>query len=211
MTHEKPSMMFMYHHVITGFATKMSVEQARVLENMEEVVSVNPENVFELQTTRSPSFLGLRKHSFWRSSNYGKGIIIGLLDTGITPGHPSFSDKGVPPPPAKWKGKCEVAGCNNKLIGIRNFINGSLPIDEYGHGTHTSSTAAGSPVDNANVFGKANGTATGTAPLAHLAMYKVCSVMFCRGSAVVAGMDAAIEDGGHSQLGTVLFAMLLRY
>nr|GEU98699.1 peptidase S8/S53 domain-containing protein [Tanacetum cinerariifolium] len=174
---------------------KMSVEQARMLENMEEVVSVNPENVFELQTTRSPRFLGLRKHSFWRNSNYGKGIIIGLLDSGITPGHPSFSDKGVPPPPAKWKGKCEVVGCNNKLIGIRNFINGSLPIDEYGHGTHTSSTAAGSPVDNANVFGKANGTATEMAPLAHLAMYKVCSVRFCRGIAVVAGMDAAIEDG----------------
>ncbi|GJV37153.1 peptidase S8/S53 domain-containing protein [Tanacetum coccineum] len=142
LTHEKPSMVFMYHHVITGFAAKLSVEQARVLENMEEVVSVNPENVFELQTTRSPSFLSLRNHSFWRSSNYGKRIIIGLLDTGITPEHPSFSDKGVPPPPAKWKGKCEVAGCTNKLIGIRNFINGSLPIDEDGHGTHTR-TAAG--------------------------------------------------------------------
>ncbi|GJV37152.1 subtilisin-like protease SBT1.2 [Tanacetum coccineum] len=26
-------------------------------------------------------------------------------------------------------------------------------------------------------------------------MYKACGVMFCPGSAVVAGMDAAIEDG----------------
>ncbi|PWA91370.1 Peptidase S8/S53 domain-containing protein [Artemisia annua] len=173
ITHPKP-----------GFASKMSAEQARVLENMEE-----------LHTTRSPSFLGLQKNSFRKSSNNGKGIIIGLLDSGITPGHPSFNDKGVPPPPAKWKGKCELPGCNNKLIGIRNFINGSLPIDEDGHGTHTSSTAAGSPVDNANVFGNANGTATGMAPLAHLAMYKVCGVMSCQGSVMLAGMDAAIEDG----------------
>ncbi|GJX91826.1 peptidase S8/S53 domain-containing protein [Tanacetum coccineum] len=49
--------------------------------------------------------------------------------SGITPGHPSFDDKGIPPPPLKWKGKCEVSGCNNKLIGIRNFVSGDSAID----------------------------------------------------------------------------------
>jgi hypothetical protein len=46
-----------------------------------------------------------------------------LIDTGISPYHPSFNDKGMPPPPAKWKGKCEFEGmaCNNKLIGARTF------------------------------------------------------------------------------------------
>ena len=63
----------------------------------------------------------------------------------ITPNHPSYSDSGMGPPPKKWKGKCEVAGCNNKLIGFRSFITngtGSM-LDEEGHGTHTSSTAVG--------------------------------------------------------------------
>ncbi|KAJ0807832.1 putative tripeptidyl-peptidase II [Helianthus annuus] len=87
-----------------------------------------------------------------------------------------------------------VPRCNNKLIGIRSFIKGVSPIDKDGHGTHTASTAVGNLVDNANVSGLANGTASGMAPLAHLAIYKVCTFI-CMGSSILAGMDAAIEDG----------------
>ncbi|KAK9052678.1 hypothetical protein SSX86_029308 [Deinandra increscens subsp. villosa] len=195
-SNEEPKMVYAYRHVITGFAAKMSADQAEMMENLTGVLSVRPEAVHQLHTTRSPYFLGLRQNSgLWKDSNYGKGIIIGLLDTGITPEHPSFDDYGVPAPPSTWKGKCEVAGCNNKLIGMRSFINGSSPIDEHGHGTHTSSTAAGNLVDNANVFGSGNGTASGMAPLAHLAMYRICDSDGCGGSAILAGMDAAIEDG----------------
>ncbi|KAL4572307.1 hypothetical protein LXL04_019079 [Taraxacum kok-saghyz] len=193
---QKPTMVHMYRHVITGFAAKMTRQQANAMENMEEVLSVKLDSDYHLHTTRSPHFLGLHQDSgFWKTSNYGKGVIIGVIDTGITPNHPSFHDQGMPHPPAKWKGKCEVAGCNKKLIGMRNFYTGvTSPIDEDGHGTHTSSTAAGSPVHNANVFGNANGTASGIAPLAHVAMYRVCDGM-CSGSAIAAGIDAAIEDG----------------
>ncbi|KAL7596665.1 hypothetical protein Lser_V15G30540 [Lactuca serriola] len=196
ISNEKSVMVHMYHHVMTGFAAKMSEHQAEVMKNMKGVLSVRPERVYQLHTTHSPNFLGLHQNSgFWTDSNYGKGIIIGIIDSGITPRHPSFNDEGIPPPSSKWKGKCEVAGCNNKLIGLRNFDSFSkTPIDEDGHGTHTSSTAAGSQVHNANVFGNANGTAIGMAPLAHVAMYKVCS-SGCSGSAIAAGMDAAIEDG----------------
>ncbi|KAF5754165.1 putative cucumisin [Helianthus annuus] len=145
-------MVHAYHHVITGFAAKMSAGQAKKMENLSGVLSLRPEGVYQLHTTRSPYFLGLRQNSgFWKDSNRGKGIIIGVLDSGITPGHPSFYDDGVPAPPSTWKGKCEVAGCNNKLIGIRSFIKGVSPIDKDGHGTHTASTAAGNLVDNANV------------------------------------------------------------
>ncbi|XP_071694551.1 subtilisin-like protease [Rutidosis leptorrhynchoides] len=197
VSNEKPNMIFMYHHVITGFAAKMSIKHANALQNMKEILSVTPESVYRLHTTRSPRFLGLRQNEgFWRSSSYGKGVIIGLLDTGVTPGHPSFNDKGVPPPPTKWKGACESKGCNNKLIGLRNFVpESSTPVDEKGHGTHTSSTAAGSRVDNANVFENANGTAMGIAPLSHVAMYKVCHIWDCFESSIAAGMDAAIGDG----------------
>ncbi|KAL4566022.1 hypothetical protein LXL04_030131 [Taraxacum kok-saghyz] len=197
ISNEKPIMVHMYHHVMTGFAAKMTVQQANVMENMKGVLSVRPERVYQLHTTHSPQFLGLHQNTgFWKTSNYGKGIIIGLLDTGITPGDPSFSDEGIPPPPSRWKGKCDVAGCNNKLIGIRHLYPQGKTIveDLVGHGTHTSSIAAGSPVHNVNIFGNANGTAIGMAPLAHVAMYKVCS-LFCTGGAIVAGMDAAIEDG----------------
>ncbi|XP_024995381.1 subtilisin-like protease SBT1.2 [Cynara cardunculus var. scolymus] len=195
-SNEKPTMVHAYHHVITGFAAKMSAEQAKAMGNMSGVVSVRPESVLQLHTTRSRHFLRLHDNSgLWKDSNHGKGIIIGILDTGITPGHPSFNDKGVPPPPTRWKGKCQVAGCNNKLIGMRTFVSSSSPVDQLGHGTHTSSIAAGNFVDNANIFGHANGTATGMAPLAHVAMYKVCGTRYCSDSDTIAGMDAAIGDG----------------
>ncbi|PHT93114.1 hypothetical protein T459_00996 [Capsicum annuum] len=65
------------------------------------------------------------------------------------------------------------------------------PFDDSGHGTHTTSMAAGNFVDRANIFRNANGTSTGMAPLAHIAMYKVCSK---DGSCKEADMLAAIED-----------------
>ncbi|MFS7927934.1 putative cucumisin [Helianthus anomalus] len=195
----KPSLIHTYHNVFTGFAAKLTANQVKAMENMVGFVSARRERVYKLHTTHTPTFLGLHQNlGVWNGSNYGKGIIIGVLDTGITPGHPSFDDKDVPPPPAKWKGKCDGSWCNNKLIGARDFTNSTgtgSPVDEEGHGTHTSSTAAGNFVDGANVFGQANGTAAGMAPLAHVAMYKVCDAFGCFGSAILAGMDAAIEDG----------------
>ncbi|CAI0476787.1 unnamed protein product [Linum tenue] len=100
----------------------------------------------------------------------------------------------MPPPPAKWRGRCDFNGkrtCNNKLVGARNFIwDGDAPVEAIPHGSHTASEAAGSPVEAANVFGQANGTAMGIAPKAHLAMYKVGIE-----SSALAAMDAAIEEG----------------
>lgn len=77
--------------------------------------------------------------------------------------------------------------CNRKLIGARFFNKGFLasgghidPIHDYnstrdfkGHGSHTSSTAAGNFVPDVDYVGYATGTAKGMAPRARLAMYKV--------------------------------------
>ncbi|KAM0939005.1 putative tripeptidyl-peptidase II [Dioscorea sansibarensis] len=170
-----------------------------------------PDRLVPLQTTYSPSFLGLERdgnHHLWDVSNYGTGVIIGVLDTGISPNHTSFNDEGMPPPPAKWKGRCEFTspGCNRKLIGARNFISGfnamhgvkpasQPPFDTEGHGTHTASTAAGKFVHGASVYGNAPGVAVGMAPRAHLAIYKVCAEQGCPTSDILAGLDAAVGDG----------------
>ncbi|XP_017233328.1 subtilisin-like protease [Daucus carota subsp. sativus] len=197
----QPRMVHTYRKVVRGFAARLSPMEAKAIEKMQGVLSIRQQNVFSLHTTHSPNFLGLHQNlGFWEGSNYGKGVIIGVLDTGIADGdHPSFSDEGVPPPPAKWKGVCEFNGttCNNKLIGARNFVAGQSgpPVDVEGHGSHTASTAAGNFVKGANAFGMANGTAAGMAPLAHLAIYKVCSPEDCAESDVLAAMDAAVEDG----------------
>ncbi|KAL7167376.1 hypothetical protein ACSBR2_037942 [Camellia fascicularis] len=193
-------MVYSYHNVVDGFAARLSAEEVQAMEKIEGFVSARPQRILPLHTTRTPSFLGLHKNlGVWLRSNYGKGVIVGLLDTGITPNHPSFSDEGMPSPPAKWKGKCELNGttCNNKLIGARSFLSGETgpPIDDFGHGTHTASTAAGNFVEGANLSGQANGTASGMAPLAHLAMYKVCGDYGCAEVDILAAMDAAVEEG----------------
>ncbi|KAE8717209.1 subtilisin-like protease SDD1-like [Hibiscus syriacus] len=87
------------------------------------------------------------------------------------------------------------------IIGATSFnIDGNLtrgngvepPIDEDGHGTHTAGTAAGHFVNYAEVLGNAKGKAVGMAPLAHLAIYKVCFGADCAESNE---LDAAIEEG----------------
>ncbi|KAG6407695.1 hypothetical protein SASPL_130692 [Salvia splendens] len=49
----------------------------------------------------------------------------------------------------------------------------------------------GNFVRGAAIFGNANGIA----PLAHVSMYRVCSPSSCTESDVIAGLEAAIEDG----------------
>ncbi|WCJ26109.1 Subtilisin-like protease [Euphorbia peplus] len=201
-SHKQQRVVYSYRNVATGFAAKLTADEARAMEEMDGFVSARPQKIYSLHTTHTPNFLGLHQNlGVWNSSNYGKGVIIGLLDTGITPNHPSFSDVGMPPPPAKWKGKCEFSEikCNNKVIGARTFLSNvhpsGEPSDDEGHGTHTSSTAAGSAVKGANVYGNANGTAVGMAPLAHVAMYKVCGDFGCTESDILAAMDTAVDDG----------------
>ncbi|PHT39613.1 hypothetical protein CQW23_18467 [Capsicum baccatum] len=197
---EGSRLIYSYHNVMKGFAARLSAEQLKEMEKKPGFISAWPQRKLFLHSTHTPSFLGLQQNvGLWKDATYGKGVIIGILDTGIFPDHPSFSDEGMPPPPAKWKGKCEsdfTTKCNNKLIGARTYPTFSdSPIDDNGHGTHTASTAAGSFVKGANVNENAKGTAVGIAPLAHLAIYKVCDSLGCADSVLLASIDAAIDDG----------------
>ncbi|WVZ86697.1 hypothetical protein U9M48_033444 [Paspalum notatum var. saurae] len=200
-----------YHHVASGFAARLSQRELDVVSAMPGFVSAVPDQRYRLLTTHTPQFLGLNVQQGVRNytSDRGAGVIVALLDTGIFPDHPSFSGDGMPPPPAKWKGRCDFNGssCNNKLIGARDFITDAAasaansndsrapPVDNVGHGTHTASTAAGAIVPGAQVLGQAMGVAAGMAPRAHIAMYKVCDEVGCAGSDILAGIDAAVGDG----------------
>ncbi|KAJ1272251.1 hypothetical protein BS78_06G188000 [Paspalum vaginatum] len=203
-----------YHHVASGFAARLTLQELDAMSSMPGFVAAALDQVYELHTTHTPQFLGLDAREAKRSypvSDRGAGVIIGVLDTGIFPNHPSFSDDGMPTPPAKWKGRCDFNGrplCNNKLIGARSFISSPNatsnstsndrrvpPVDDVGHGTHTASTAAGAAVPGAQALGQGMGTAVGIAPRAHVAMYKVCTETGCANADMLAGVDAAVGDG----------------
>ncbi|KAF8698465.1 hypothetical protein HU200_035205 [Digitaria exilis] len=202
-----PRIIYSYTDVFTGFAARLTDEEAEAIKATDGCARLYPEVFLPLATTRSPGFLGLHlgNEGFWSRSGFGHGVVIGILDTGILPSHPSFGDDGIQPPPKGWKGTCEFksiagGGCNNKIIGARAFGSAAVnstapPVDDAGHGTHTASTAAGNFVENANVRGNADGTASGMAPHAHLAIYKVCTRSRCSIMDIIAGLDAAVKDG----------------
>lgn len=139
------------------------------------------------------------------------------------------------PKPATFTGVC-MAGegidpakhCNNKLISIQHFnagfiASGNTPhwtsfasgrddlggaTGHGGHGDHTASTAAGNSNVTAIVNGLALGQASGMAPRARVASYKVCytyvnaaatdgtgSQNSCFNSDSVAAIDKAVADG----------------
>lgn len=134
----------------------------------------------------------------------GAGVIVGVIDTGIFPEHPSFADRPEaaghrnylgPPydPPKLWKGACQAgegfssSACNNKLIGARYFVAGFdadnlhpseflSPRDADGHGSHVAATAVGNFGVDPVVAGSDLGIdrISGIAPRAYIAAYKVC-------------------------------------
>lgn len=88
-----------------------------------------------------------------------------------------------------------------KIIGARYYKNPDDDSEYYttrdviGHGSHVSSTVAGSAVENASYYGVASGTAKGGSQNARIAMYKVCNPGGCTGSSILAAFDDAIADG----------------
>ncbi|GAB2222466.1 hypothetical protein Drorol1_Dr00013688 [Drosera rotundifolia] len=213
---DSTEILYAYSNVIHGFSTRLTAEEVKALEGQPGVVSVLPEVRYELHTTRTPEFLGLgRSEEYIPHSAYGTDVVIGVLDTGVWPENPTYDDTGLGPIPSSWKGECEVgtnfssANCNRKLIGARAFYKGyesifgpidpssetRSPRDDDGHGTHTSSTAGGSAVAGASLFGYAAGTARGMATQARIAAYKICWQGGCFSSDILAAMDKAVEDG----------------
>ncbi|MFF6785723.1 S8 family serine peptidase [Streptomyces sp. NPDC012510] len=178
-----------------------------------------------LPATDTAGFLGLKDrgglYSKFRGGqrNAGAGVIIGVVDFGIDNTNPSLRALPEPRPDAeviagKWKGVCDPGTdrahpytCNNKLIGARYFNKAvpeltdddtPSPVDDEGHGTHTSTTAAGNHDVPASLPGTgiARSRISGIAPAARLAAYKACwKGSGCWTADVAAAIDQAVADG----------------
>lgn len=134
--------------------------KANKLSKRREVANVVMDFSVRTATTHTPQFLGLPLGAWSQDGGYesaGAGIVIGFIDTGIDPSHPSFSDDLTDNPfpiPAHFSGICEVTpdfpsgSCNRKLVGARHFAASAItrgifnasqdyasPFDGDGHGT----------------------------------------------------------------------------
>ncbi|WP_275974903.1 S8 family serine peptidase [Shewanella gaetbuli] len=124
-----------YQLAFNGMAMKMTQEQAAQVALLPNVVNVTREKMYELHTDVGPQHIGADK--FWTGevtgeAFTGKGIVVGVLDTGINSDHVSFAAQGddgyVHQLPARYDGylgDCELeefeSMCNDKLIGIRSY------------------------------------------------------------------------------------------
>ncbi len=163
-------------------------------------------------------------HRLGGSVHAGQNVIVGVIDTGVWPEHPMLADKGLPPVSGSFGCQfgdgSDVAHlgptftCNDKLIGayaktatyMANI--GALPTefcnnathqcsarDSEGHGTHTTTTAAGACVDSAMLYGVERGPVCGIAPGARVIQYRVCLDQGCFSSDSVAAVAQAIANG----------------
>ncbi|XVF78148.1 hypothetical protein PTKIN_Ptkin14bG0105900 [Pterospermum kingtungense] len=188
-----------YKRSFNGFAANLTDKEAKKLASMKEVVSIFPNRILNLHTTRSWDFMGF-DNSVKRNLTVESNVIIGVIDTGIWPESPSFTDEGFGPAPKKWNGACRGGKnftCNNKIIGARFYHPEGLATarDVYGHGSHAASIAAGNKVKDVSFFGLAQGTARGGVPSARIAAYNVCTGFVCEEVNFLAAFDDAIADG----------------
>ena len=131
-----------------GFSAALTQAEAESLASQKGVRSVQRDELHQLQTSDSPQFLGLDdRGGAWDTGYTGAGVVVGVIDSGIWPEHPSFaarSDLGaapitldtidLDPDPAVeiLSTGCDfgdtahnpddvVFTCNNKLIGARDM------------------------------------------------------------------------------------------
>ncbi|XP_061343243.1 CO(2)-response secreted protease-like [Gastrolobium bilobum] len=216
---ERITLIHHFSHAFSGFSAMLTESEASALSGHDGVVSVFPDPILHLHTTRSWDFLesdlGMKPRGTPTHLHLSSDIIIGVIDTGIWPESPSFRDDGIGKIPSRWKGVCmeghdfKKSNCNRKLIGARYYniqgtSSGNLtdtgeskgsPRDSVGHGTHTASIAAGAYVNNASYYGLAEGTARGGSPSTRIAAYKTCSEEGCSGATILKAIDDAIKDG----------------
>ena len=111
-----------------------------------KIFATNPVSV---PTTQQPFTYGLEKMQIpqlrqSRADVDGRGVRVGILDTGIDGSHPDLRDR---------------------VLLFRDFIGKkTTPYDDYGHGTHVAGTISG---------GNASGTAIGVAPGVKLIVGKI--------------------------------------
>jgi subtilisin family serine protease len=138
----------------------------------------------------------------------GEGAIVGVLDTGINQGHPSFAAVAGdgyahvnPYGAGNYVGHCVAnpSFCNSKLIGAWALHpSSSNPADTNGHGSHTASTAVGNVRVNAVLTAPTQTHVfpfvSGVAPRANIIAYQVCFPS-CPTSSTTAAVNQAVIDG----------------
>ncbi len=141
-----------------GMRVKISPQQLADLKQMPHVLSVAPVIKHYPDNAQSVPWIGTQ--AFWDTVGTGEGISIGIIDTGVDYTHANFGGPGTPAdyfsnnpdiieegtfPTAKVVGGFDFAGTNYNASDPANNtpVPDDDPLDENGHGSHVSGSAAG--------------------------------------------------------------------
>ena len=193
-----------YRLVANGFSLTLpsaDVERLRALHGVRDVLAAGS---YVPQLTTSPQQIGAP--ALWGQAldTAGQGMKIGIIDSGIDPGHPFFEPAGYAMPAGFPRGQQRFTTA--KIIVARVFApKGSTAAsarvaysdDDSSHGTHVAGIAAG----NAETTAGNGRRVSGVAPRAYLGNYKVFVETSAglspnaNSPAIVAAIEGAVADG----------------
>lgn len=208
-----------YAFALNGYAAMLTPSQVDRIEAQKDVVRVLEDRMRHAQTDSTPRFLRLDADGGpYDRGVTGEDVVVGVIDTGIWPEHPSFADDGSYGPSPVPAIPCEFGNaahnpndkpftCNHKLLGARQMLATYRAVigaedeefdsarDDSGHGTHTASTAAGNAKVLASIYGLPVARIAGIAPRARLVAYKALGELGGFTSDLAAAIDRAVADG----------------
>jgi subtilisin family serine protease len=109
--------LYSYRYALNGVAVRLNAAQARKLGARKDVRNIWQDRAKFVETNASSSFLGLTsgKGGLHRSLGLrGEDVVIGVIDSGISPGHPSLTDTK----PARRPRLCNSEWGKNSLLGL---------------------------------------------------------------------------------------------
>ena len=107
---------YSYRYALNGFSARLTPAQAQKLKAQKGVLNVWEDRKKQVKTNDSPGFLGLTATNggLWKDQKLsGEGVVIGVIDSGIAPGHISFKDTI----PANRPRLCRSAWADSSLLG----------------------------------------------------------------------------------------------
>ena len=157
-----------HYGIINGMSVTIPDNMAGKLQSLGNVKYVEKEQTVQVLLDKAVPQIGADK--VWASGYTGKGVKVAVIDTGVDTNHPDLN--------------------GNKVVAWVDYVNGkTTPYDDHGHGTHVSSTIAGT--GNAS-----NGQYKGVAPEASLMVAKVLSSSGSGSDTnIIKAIDWAVKNG----------------